>query len=214
MLLNIIKGPRTFAEIKTINGITFSTFKDACYALGLLESDKEWHDAIEEASHWSTSHQLRELFVTLLLFCEVSNPSLLWEKNWSQLADDILYRQRCLLGLDDMLLSDSQIKNYTLYEIEIFLEKNDRSLKEFPTLLFPDLALIRETNNRLIAEELNYDMQALAIEHRQLYASLNVEQLNVYTAVLQSVYNNAAAFFFVYGNGGTGKTFLWRTIIA
>ena len=51
MLLNIIKGPRNFAEIRTVNGIVYETYQEACYALGLLDNDKEWHDAILEASN-------------------------------------------------------------------------------------------------------------------------------------------------------------------
>ena len=51
MLLNIIKGPRNFAEIRIVNGIVYETYQETCYALGLLDNDKEWHDAILEASN-------------------------------------------------------------------------------------------------------------------------------------------------------------------
>ena len=51
MLLNIIKGPRNFAEIRIVNGIVYETYQEAYYALGLLDNDKEWHDAILEASN-------------------------------------------------------------------------------------------------------------------------------------------------------------------
>ena len=46
-----IKGPRNFAEIRTVNGIVYETYQETCYALGLLDNDKEWHDAILEASN-------------------------------------------------------------------------------------------------------------------------------------------------------------------
>lgn len=32
--------------------------------------------------------------------------------------------------------------------------------------------------------------------------------------MLNSVLNNEGRFFFIHGHGGTGKTFLWRTIIS
>ena len=35
MLLNIVKGPRNFKELRTINDVTYPTYKEACYALGL-----------------------------------------------------------------------------------------------------------------------------------------------------------------------------------
>ncbi|XP_071727493.1 uncharacterized protein [Rutidosis leptorrhynchoides] len=35
MLLNIVKGPRSFKELRTVNGILHPTFKEACFAYGL-----------------------------------------------------------------------------------------------------------------------------------------------------------------------------------
>ena len=51
MLLNIVKCPRNFKEIMTVKNITYPTYKDACYALGLLNDDKEWHECIIEVAH-------------------------------------------------------------------------------------------------------------------------------------------------------------------
>ena len=41
MLLNIVTGSTSFADIRTVNGIEFATFKEACNALGLLEGDSD-----------------------------------------------------------------------------------------------------------------------------------------------------------------------------
>nr|GEW55998.1 ATP-dependent DNA helicase PIF1-like [Tanacetum cinerariifolium] len=42
MLLNSAKGCRTHDEIKKVNGVVYHTYKEACYAMGLLEDDKEY----------------------------------------------------------------------------------------------------------------------------------------------------------------------------
>ena len=34
LLLNFVKGPKSYDEIKTVNGIVHLTFRDACFALG------------------------------------------------------------------------------------------------------------------------------------------------------------------------------------
>ena len=81
MLLNIVKGPTCFENIRTVNGVVHPTFKAACYALGLLDDDKEWHDCLQEASLWGSNQQLRELFATMLLYCEVVDPLQLWKAN-------------------------------------------------------------------------------------------------------------------------------------
>ncbi|XP_071699004.1 uncharacterized protein [Rutidosis leptorrhynchoides] len=74
MLLNIVKGPRSFEDLRTVNGVLHPTFKDACFAYGLVNDDKEWTEAISEAKIWATGSQLRELFVTMLLFCNLTQP--------------------------------------------------------------------------------------------------------------------------------------------
>jgi hypothetical protein len=92
MLLNIVKSPRSFGEIRTANGVLYLTFKWACYALSLLDDDKEWHECLNQASHWALGKQLHELFVTILIFCEVVDPNKLWMLNWNLLSEYILHR--------------------------------------------------------------------------------------------------------------------------
>ncbi|XP_074352664.1 uncharacterized protein LOC141691809 [Apium graveolens] len=40
------KGALSFSHLCTIDGTTYDTFKEACGALGLLNNDKQWHDAL------------------------------------------------------------------------------------------------------------------------------------------------------------------------
>ncbi|XP_057760779.1 uncharacterized protein LOC130981179 [Arachis stenosperma] len=42
LLLNFVKGPTSFEDIRTINDVVYATFKGACYTRGLLEDDKEY----------------------------------------------------------------------------------------------------------------------------------------------------------------------------
>ena len=50
--------------------------------------------------------------------------------------------------------------------------------------------------------------------HDTLASQLTSEQRHIYDVVLQSVYENSGRCFFVYGYGGTGKTFLWNVLIS
>ncbi|KAL4609927.1 hypothetical protein ACB092_08G015800 [Castanea dentata] len=106
MLLNVVKGARSFKEVRTINNVVYSDFRSACYALGLLDDDKEWHKALNHASHWASGKQLRELFATMLIFCE------------RLLSEDILYRHRVVLRYDNLHLDDFQLQNYALKELD------------------------------------------------------------------------------------------------
>ncbi|GKD49466.1 ATP-dependent DNA helicase PIF1-like protein [Tanacetum coccineum] len=50
MLLNVVRGPRTSEELLTVNKRLCTTFKEACFAYCLLNDDREWARAIQEAS--------------------------------------------------------------------------------------------------------------------------------------------------------------------
>lgn len=81
MLLNIVTGLTCYVDIRTVNGVCYETFKAACVAHVLLEDDNEWNEAILKGCQWASPLFLREMFTTLLLFCEISNPSQFWENH-------------------------------------------------------------------------------------------------------------------------------------
>jgi len=62
--------------------------------LGLLDDDKEFVDAINQASLWGTASYMRRLFVQLLVSNQFSQPEVVWSKTWHNLSDDMLNRQR------------------------------------------------------------------------------------------------------------------------
>jgi hypothetical protein len=79
MLLNCVKGATSYEHLRTMDGTEHDTFKDACITMGLLEDDNEWHQALEEADIWASGQQLRDMFASMLMFCEVKNPKQLWD---------------------------------------------------------------------------------------------------------------------------------------
>ncbi|KAK9724272.1 hypothetical protein RND81_05G060200 [Saponaria officinalis] len=213
-LLNFVKGPRSFKEIRIINGITYPTYKEACYALGLLGDDKEYVDAIIEASFWASGFYLRNLFVTLLLSNSILRPDEVWDKTWHLLSDDILYKRRNILQNQELRLNDEDLKNYTLLEIEASLKSNGSTLRRFDNMSFPISSTTSESGNKLILDELSYDKKSLHEEHIRNLSCLTDEQRLVYDEIMDAANHGRGGIFFVYGFGGTGKTFVWRTLCA
>ncbi|GKB16804.1 DNA helicase PIF1/RRM3 [Tanacetum coccineum] len=105
-------------------------------------------------------------------------------------------------------------KNYCLKEIQDLLNRNGRALPEFTDMPQPNTALLTSVDNRLIREARAFDMNKSKIQHQELYPQLNPEQRLIYEEVVDSVHNKKGQFHFVYGPGGTGKTFLYKTIIS
>jgi hypothetical protein len=80
MLLMIVKGAKNYVDVRTFNNVVYGTFRGACEARGLLESDNEWVLLFDEDIVSASSHQLRHLFVTVVLFCSVGNVRALFDK--------------------------------------------------------------------------------------------------------------------------------------
>ncbi|XP_004501122.1 uncharacterized protein, partial [Cicer arietinum] len=214
LLLTIQKGCTSYNDIKRVDGTTHKTFKEACFALGLLQDDNEFVYAITEASQLASGHQLRRLFVILLFMNSMTNPFVVWEATWKLLCDGILYEKRKMLNNPGLQISDDELKNICLVELDKLLFMSGKSLKSFKTMPCPTHSNMNQFENRFLADELNYDKDELAATHISLLSSLTAEQRSVYDQIIASVMTNSGGFYFLYGYGGTGKTFIWRTLSA
>ena len=61
---------------------------------------------------------------------------------------------------------------------------------------------------------MSYDIGSLQREHEILISGLNNEQRTIYNSIMDVVSSESGGMFFVYGHGGTGRTYLYRTILA
>ena len=77
MLLSIVCDATSFENLRTVDGIIYPSFKEACIALGLLQNNEEWDQCLKEAEQVQTGIQLHKLFAILLLFCKVTRPEVL-----------------------------------------------------------------------------------------------------------------------------------------
>jgi len=211
MLLLIVKGATSYEHLRFHNRVYYHTFKEACKSRGLLSDDHEWYDAFDEAAAWATSPQLRSLFVTMILFCEVGDENTLFEKVWRHLADDIIYQYRDMIGDPNYQLPDSMARDYLLDELSALFSQSGKNITDF-NLPPKTHAAYPILHNRFVEEELSHPLDPL-IDMNNPTVSLNKDQKNAFHKIVQRVEQNEAGFFFVAGYGGTGKTYLWNRIV-
>ena len=215
ILLSHQKGCRSFSDIKTVHGRTYSSFCDTCEVLGLTGDDREWLRAFDEAASWATAAELRSLFCNLLLFCEVGSPVLLWESAKSKMGDDICHAFTHASSDSELIPNATTVEEQVLLEIQKILLAStpSRSLIDFG-LPVPSPSILAVLRNRLLLEETNYNTELLSTQHACMVSKLNPYQLKIYQHVVTAEENKKQLLLFVYGHGGTGKTYLWTTILS
>ncbi|KAG8377386.1 hypothetical protein BUALT_Bualt08G0027600 [Buddleja alternifolia] len=161
-------------------------YKQACRARGLLEDNNEWHEALHEASNWASSIKLRNMFSTMLMFSEITDPVNLWEQHWRAMMDDLEYRVRRDFRDNSMHLNDEDLKEWGLQQIEHILNRNGKTLEDFPLMPSASFRSFGCITNMLIREELEYDTVVEEELFQSYFDGLNNDQLRVYNEIVRA----------------------------
>ncbi|XP_058774960.1 uncharacterized protein LOC131649220 [Vicia villosa] len=92
------------------------------------------------------------------------------------------------------------------------LQLNHRTLHDFKPIPYPNDYVIQQLGNRLIYDERQYNIQDMKAEFDNLFKSLTDEQRKIYDQIMDAVNKQQGGVFFLHGYGGTGKTYMWRTL--
>jgi len=82
-------------------------FQATCGALGLLQDNTEWDMCMREACIDQDKKRLRNLFVTLLLFCSPLNLEMLWERYRDDMSHDTQHRCITNRGITEDAYNDT-----------------------------------------------------------------------------------------------------------
>ncbi|GJR27192.1 DNA helicase [Tanacetum coccineum] len=189
MLLCPQKGCRSPIEVQTINGQMLPTYRAACGGLGLLGDDKEWDTALQELAASATSSEIIET-----------------------MRDDIRAKISKKTKIPKYHVNTTELQGYILYEVEKTLNGFGKSVTDFG-LELPPQHLLKDLENKLLMEENNYKRDLLREDAAQSVPKLNHKQKKIYNLIISAATAKQQELLFVYGHGGTGKKFLWKTII-
>ncbi|CAN1306098.1 ATP-dependent DNA helicase PIF1 [Linum perenne] len=212
MLLTKVPGALSFQHLRTVNGYIHTTFKSACNAMGLLSTDDEWDSVMSEVSQWGHPHIVRHVFVNLLTFCQISNPRGLLDKWWEVMADEFVYRLRELASTPNTGPREEYIWQSVLRELQKILATFNSCLEHY-NLPSPSHTCDEPLQSQLPLH-MCFDASQQLTQAENLRSTLNDSQLSAYSEIIQAIDNNIGGLFFVYGHGGTGKTYLYNTLIS
>jgi ATP-dependent DNA helicase PIF1 len=183
----------------------YPTFKEAAIARNLLADDSAWEKVMEEAVAFEMPDQLRQLFVDICCHCRLTNTQLLFNNNLQHLTEDY---QRNGHG-------EEVAKNLALKWIQDKIVQNGEKYEDFE-LPIPDFQLI----DRLISAEIEENDENVQRQKKlrgeMMMAKLNVGQRAAFDQIMAAINDEnspQSRQFFLDGPGGTGKTFLYNTLI-
>ena len=196
LLLLHVPGATSFEHLRTVNGILYPTFKEAAIQLNLLSSDAEWEKCLDEAVVFLMPPQIRQTFALICVFCSPSNALALWEKYISHMC------------LDFSLQNDHQTAiNLALHDIQSILIQHGMQCSSF------DLPEPIDCVNNIHVERLDVELEYNEAQSR--ISTLNDFQLNAFRKIMYGVDESRnQKLFYLNGPGGSGKTYLYNTLIS
>jgi DNA replication protein DnaC len=109
-------------------------------------------------------------------------------------------------------IAEAELRNMLIEELSLLFLRDGAKISSYniPTI---NRASQNASINSMIDEERSYNILDLIEKSTEMFDKLNCGQLATFNKIVTSVNSNTPSFFFVYGHGGTGKTFLWNTIV-
>lgn len=168
-LLTICRGPKSFADLRTFEDVLYPSFQDACHARGLLEDDGEWVLCLREATQIQMGSSLRLLFMSMLLFCQLSVPENLWVEFRDAICEDLI------VAIPNPTIE--RVHDYRLFLLNRLLAESGYTLQHFPKMPTCHGNWSEVHGNFLIAEQLMYDITS---EHQYSNCSRATVCLSTY----------------------------------
>ena len=223
LLLNTVTGPTCFEDLRTVtdddgNREIHDTFQEAAFHRGLIQDDREWEVALEEAISVAMPPQIRSLFVIILTHGLPQNPKVLWEKYRDHMSEDFRHkrtgRHRDPSANDHGFTDDDY--NDALLDIEKQLQSFPQSKTEdynLPATRTPARRVNQDDMVTEVREALNCNRTDEGRKRDVLVSKFNDEQSKAFEEINDSVIQDKGGCFYLDGAGGCGKTTVAKALL-
>eukprot|EP00889_Picochlorum_renovo_P007403 jgi/Picre1/34433/NNA_001901.t1 len=230
-LLCALPGATSWDDLKTVRNteeggnptqVMCPSFEEACRLRGMLENDDLWCSGMDEAVREAMPCQLRMMFVEMLAFCNISDPKRMWNRYKTALSEDYLYEVDTKLkeNPEDCIrdtVGEDEHGRWSwraVLDIQDLLDEYKKTLEEFGIPRPPDHLITSEIEKE-VGGYFNFSYQDIEAN----VAKLNQQQRAAFDQILEAVNacesgrSSGCHVFFLDGIGGSGKTFLYKTLL-
>jgi hypothetical protein len=125
----------------------------------------------------------------MLLYCDIANEFIFFDRVWKLLADDIQYNIQKALNCPNYQMPENDLRNELLDRLSVLFNKGGGIIQDF-NLLQKTNSIEQSGANHLIEEETSYDVNRFRDESETLISQLNAEQFDAFTMIIDSVVNS------------------------
>ena len=206
MLLLAIRGPKSYENLKTVDGEICVTFEQACLKRGLIKNNKEVYEAMDEVKDTFFGTILIDMFCTILIHCKPTDPKGLYEQYQTDLCMHMMKRDHVNEP------SEAHI-NEVLKIIKKRLESDGYKSIDFG-IPEPKEPIQEEQMHALLAEEFNFDFAELEAQYKKKYCTLTRDQKGIFDEIYKSVESDEGGIFSLNAPAGSGKTYVVNLLLS
>ncbi|XP_076032449.1 uncharacterized protein LOC143020171 [Oratosquilla oratoria] len=175
LMLSHVRGPKSFSDIRTVEGVEYATYREAVKAMGLMKDKDHWEKTLMEiVNHTNNGKDLRSTYATMLVFCDLEDQSEVWLDIRDYFASDFLYKS-----------------GKTHYNDEIYLDALDEIQEYVYNCGGVDITMYGlpasrglEKSFNLLRREKSYNTVQLIEDVREKLPMLNKEEREIFDAVI------------------------------
>ena len=208
MLLLTVHSPKSFDDLKTVDGDLCPTYESACAKMGLIQNDDEVYNTMDEVVDRNFGGPLIHMFTTILLLCKPQKPEDFYQRYKVELCRHLMKKDRVSEPTEAHV--NSVLKLIKKRVSQEGLTMNQVGLPE-PHLSDDEARIPQLLQEELFDQDQRSELEEQAADQEQ---TLNDDQLEVYGIVLDSVFKNLGRAFCLNAAGGTGKTYLINLILS
>ena len=202
-------GPKSFEDLRTVNGVVYPTYQQAAIKMGLWEDDTAIEQALEEAFTIKFGRAFRQFFAIMMIHSTPADPLAVYQKFESKLCEDFMPKDTVLAEPTEV------IKNKALNELNALFNQLGFDMVDKFKLPPPTDVDYRLSGDRLeLQQELEYDREELKAQFDNMFPTLNEGQRTFILAIIDSVECGKGILAFLQAAGGGGKTHVLKAMMA
>ncbi|XP_076036527.1 uncharacterized protein LOC143022269 [Oratosquilla oratoria] len=100
MLLTHKRGPKSFEDLRMVDGVLYGTYREAVKAMGLLKDEETWKQTILEIINYTNDRkELRSTYASMLMFSDLEDQKDIWEETKDLFSNTVRSKSKVALAV-------------------------------------------------------------------------------------------------------------------